>query len=245
MDTFRMRIAGVSVQVEPLFGSTAAYCGKYLCEEEPEFSVAVTREDLQFEQHMLDLEAEEEGMKRRKFTDPFLERTAIQRKIADKLAERDILLLHGSTVGLDGEAYLFTATCGTGKSTHTRLWREVFGQRAVMVNDDKPFLQITSTGVIAHGAPWSGKHRLDTNISLPLKGICILKRGPENVVRQIAPGEALPMLLHQSHSPTDPGTEKKVLSLVNQLAEKVPLWEMHCTKSPDAAYVSYYAMSGK
>lgn len=245
MDTFRIRIAGIVAQVQPLFESTAAYCGKYLCEETPAFSISVTPEDLQFEQHMLDMEADEEGMKRRKFTAPFLERTAIQRKIADELLERNILLLHGSTVGVDGEAYLFTATCGTGKSTHTRLWREAFGHRAVMINDDKPFLQITPAGVIAHGAPWSGKHGLDTNISLPLKGICILRRGPENVIRQITPEKTIPMLLHQSHSPADLGAQQKVDSLVKQLAETVPLWEMYCTKFLEAAYTSYHAMSGK
>jgi hypothetical protein len=56
--------------------------------------------------------------------------TVIQEKIAGQLLERDTLLLHGSTVAVDGQAYLFTAPCHTGKSTHTRLWRELFGDRA-------------------------------------------------------------------------------------------------------------------
>lgn len=245
MNSFRIRIAGKVTEVQPLFESTEVYCSRYLCDAQPEFSVSVTKEDLLFEQHMLDVEAREEGMKLRKFTDPFLERTAIQRKIADELVKHNTLLLHGSTIGVDGEAYLFTATCGTGKSTHTRLWREVFGERAVMINDDKPFLQIGDTGVIAHGAPWSGKHGLDTNISLPLKGICILHRGAENVITRMTPEEAIPMLLHQSHAPVDLCAQKRVVSLVKKLAETVPLWQMHCTKSPDAAYVSYHAMSGK
>ena len=244
MKAFCIKIAGLVTRVEPMFESTALYSRNYLCEEEPDFSVSVTQEDLQLVQDMLDNEAREEGMKLRKFTDPFLERTAIQWKIADELILRGTLLLHGSTVGLDGGAYLFTATCGTGKSTHTRLWREAFGERAVMVNDDKPFLQITSTGVTAHGAPWSGKHGLDTNISLPLKGICILRRGPENEIKRITPEEAMPMLRHQSHNPADPRAQQEVASLLKKLAETVPLWEMHCTKSIDAAYVSYHAMSG-
>mgnify|MGYP006974675440 CR=1 FL=1 len=83
--------------------------------------VAVTKEDLIYQQATLDREAEQEGLRRRKFTDPFLERTVIQEKIAEKLLERDTLLLHGSTVAVDGQAYLFTAPCRTGISTHTRL----------------------------------------------------------------------------------------------------------------------------
>ena len=192
---------------------------------------------------MLDIEAREEGMKLRKFTAPFLERSAIQRKIAEELLHYDTLLFHGSAVAVDGFAYLFTAACGTGKSTHTRLWREVFGERAMMINDDKPFLQITSNGVTVHGSPWSGKHGLDTNLSLPLKGICILRRGPENDIRRVAADDAAPMLHHQSFVSANPESQAQVHSLVESLMQHIPLWEMECTKDPQAAIVSYEAMS--
>ena len=187
MDPFRIYIAGLCAQVQPMFLSTREYCKAYLTEQEPELFVTVTPEDLAYEQRMADIEADEEGLKRRTFTDPFLERASIQRKIADALLQRNVIMTHGSTVGVDGEAFLFTAACGTGKSTHTRFWREMFGSRAVMINDDKPFLEIREDGVIAHGSPWSGKHGLDTNVSMPLKGICILHRGPENVIRPLKP----------------------------------------------------------
>ena len=179
-------------------------------------------------------------MKPRKFTDPFLERAAIQRQFADFLLNRNILLFHGSTVALDGFAYLFTAKCGTGKSTHTRLWREVF-PTAQMVNDDKPFLEISESGVIAHGSPWSGKHGLSENISVPLKGICILHRGPENKIQPISPAEAMDMLLAQGYCPEE--SRAKFQTLTNALANTVALWSMECTKDPEAAKVSHDAMS--
>ena len=183
MEAFAMQIAGLTARIEPLFISTREYCRPYLTEEAPQLQIAVTEADLAYEQEMLEREAVEEGLRIRKFTPPFLERTAIQRKIAEELLNRDTLLLHGSTVGVDGAAYLFTAPCGTGKSTHTRLWRERFGTRAVMVNDDKAFLRLTDSGVLAFGSPWTGKHGLGSNICLPLKGICFLKRGAENRIR--------------------------------------------------------------
>ena len=176
MAQFTIEIAGRRAAVTSLFDSTRDYCRNYLTEEAADFSVTVTRQDLTFEQSELLAEALEEGMKPRTFSDPFLDRAAIQRKVAEYLLDNDTLLFHGSTVAVDGAAYLFTAHCGTGKSTHTRLWRQVFGDRAVMVNDDKPFLKITEGAVFACGAPWSGKHGLDTNITVPLKGICILRR---------------------------------------------------------------------
>ena len=244
MHQFVMDIAGFAIGVESLFETTRVYCREYWTDREPEFFVTVGREDLAREQAFLDAEADEEGLKRRKFPEPFLERSVIQRRVAEALAKRDVLLMHGSTVAVDGKAYLFTAPCKTGKSTHTRLWREAFGARAVMVNDDMPFLQITSGGVLAYGSPWSGKHGLATNICVPLQGICFLNRGKENVIHRIEAERGIPALRRQMHMPTDEKILQNARSLVDKLAENVPLWEMYCNKEPEAARVSYAAMSG-
>lgn len=244
MEAFTIEIAGLVTRVQPLFISTREYCRPYLTEETPEFFVEVTEADLAFEQMMLDIEAREEGLKRRKFTDPFLERASIQRKIAQALLNRDTILLHGSTVGVDGAAYLFTAPCGTGKSTHTRFWRETFQERAVTVNDDKAFLRITEAGVLAYGSPWSGKHGLQNNICLPLKGICFLQRGAENRICRSTPEDCMEELRHQCFIPEDANGAAIALGLVDALAQKIALWEMECTKDPAAAMVSYEAMSG-
>ena len=240
MAVFTMKVAGAVAEVHSLFDSTRDYCKDYLTEETPEFTIIVTPENLAFEQADLLAEAKAEGMKPRRFTDPFLERAAIQRQFADFLLNRNILLFHGSTVALDGFAYLFTAKCGTGKSTHTRLWREVFPD-AQMVNDDKPFLEITQNGIIAHGSPWSGKHGLSENISVPLKGICILHRGPENKIQPISPAEAMEMLLAQGYCPSE--SHEKFQALTQSLANTVSLWSMECTKDPEAPKVSHNAMS--
>ena len=79
MKDFLMEIAGSVFDVSPLFESTRDYCRDYWSEREPDFQIDVTRDDLQMEQRLLDLEADEEGLKRRKFSDMFLERSVIQR----------------------------------------------------------------------------------------------------------------------------------------------------------------------
>ena len=242
MEAFTMEIAGLVVGVQPLFQSTREYCRPYLTDKAPDFFVDVTEEDLVFQQMLLEQEAVEEGLKIRKFKDPFLERATIQRRVADQLLSKDTLMLHGSTVSVDGKAYLFTGPCGTGKSTHTRLWRELFGQRAIMVNDDMPFLQITADGVLAYGSPWNGKHGLSANICVPLQGICFLQRGKENEIHPITPACGLPSLRRQMHTPTDAALLQKGLLLADRLAESIPLWEMRCNTQPEAAEVSYEAM---
>ena len=240
---FNMKIAGQVGRIAPLFLSTEQYFKAYVTDEDAHFSIAVSAEDLVFEQAELDEEARLEGFRRRQFTDPFLERAAIQRAFAEHLFDLDTLLLHGSTVAVDGKAYLFTARSGTGKSTHTRLWMEVFGPRATMVNDDKPFLQLRSEGVYACGSPWSGKHGLDSNVTLPLEGICILERGQQNHIRPMDIQDALPMLLHQSYVPLCQEKAARLDALVRRLAQQIPLWHMRCTKDPEAAQVAHAAMS--
>ncbi len=240
---FTMEIAGLAGRVYPLFSSTKDYCRAYLTNRAPDFSVTVTPEDLRFEQAELDKEAVEEGFRLRVFTDPFLERQAIQRSFAEALLQRGVLMLHGSAIAVDGYGYLFTAKSGTGKSTHTRLWREMLGGRAVMINDDKPFLRPTEEGFLLCGAPWSGKHGLECNLSVPLKGICVLERGDENRICPLTQAEALPMLLHQSYQPlTEEGTEIYCRSIEN-LAIHTPLWQLACTKDLSAAELCYRTMS--
>ena len=242
MDTFILEIAGFAAQIEPLHTSTKEYFRPYLSDRPPQTVITVSETELSYEQAMLDKEAEEEGLKKRQFTAPFLERAAIQRKMAKELLAHNTLLLHGSTVAVDGRAYLFSAACGTGKSTHTRIWREVFGPRARMINDDKPFLRLLPESVLACGSPWSGKHGLDTNVALPLQGICVLYRGQENEIQPLQPEKAIPLLLHYACLPGEP-ISPKAEELVKTLAARVPLWQMHCNMQPQAAILAHEAMS--
>ena len=241
MAEFLLEIAGYSAAVTSLFESTPHHFSKYLTDRPADFSIRICREDLEFEQRDADIEAEEEGFRRRKFPDPFLERAAIQRKFAEHLLARDIFLAHGSALALDGSGYLFTARSGTGKSTHTRLWRELFGERAAMINDDKPFLQLTAEGVLIHGSPWSGKHGLDTNICAALKGICLLERGNENVIRPAAAEEVRELL--KGFRPQTQEQAEHYEALLTKLLESVPLWHLDCTKEKAAAEIAHAAMS--
>ena len=245
MDRFVMQAAGRVVAVSALFESTRRYCEAYLCNGEPDFSVVITQEDVAFEREKAIKEDEMEGLPARTPANVQLERTALQRKIAEELFAYDTLLFHGSVIAVDGEAYLFTAKSGTGKSTHTRLWRELFGDRAVMVNDDKPFLRVTDEGVMAYGSPWNGKHGLGNNICVPLKAICILERGEQNAIRSIPANEAVPMLLQQSNRPMQAKRLPKYMELLDKLSGKLAFYRLSCTIDPLAAVVAYEAMSGK
>lgn len=238
-------IADCAVAAEVMFESTQRLCKEYLCGQNADFTVEITPDDIAFEREKSRAEDLAEGKPARALTDAQLEITALQRKIAEKMFDYNTLVFHGSVVAVDGEAYLFTAKSGTGKSTHTALWRQIFGERAVMVNDDKPFLRITQDGVTAYGSPWNGKHGLGSNIAAPLKGICILERGIENSIQEIPAGEALFMLLQQSNRPMDKRKMPIYMELLDTLSRNVRFYRLKCNQLPEAARISYEAMSGK
>ena len=243
MDAFTISVAGLIAHVQPMFVSTIEYCRTYLTDQKPDCFIQVSDEDLAFQQARAEREAIEEGIRIRKYTGPYLERATILYKVTGELLQRDTLLFHGSTVAVDGEAYLFTAPCGTGKSTHTRLWCQKFGDRALMINDDKPFLQVTEDAVFACGSPWSGKHGLDSNVRLPLRGICILCRGSENRIRKVDPDMFLPFLRKQCICDVSDTGPQLAFSLLSKILDRIPVWELTCTKDVEAASVSYSAMS--
>lgn len=238
MAEFKMKIAEQVGHIHTQFESTSSYCRAYLTEDAPHFSAVITAKDREFEQLESWEEARIEGFRPRRYTDPHLERAALQRKFAEHLFDCDTLMFHGSLVAVDGQGYLFTAKSGTGKSTHTRLWREVFGSRVEMLNDDKPFLHVSPQGVTAYGTPWQGKHDLGRNMAVPLRAICVLCRGEENRIEPITPREALPMLLQQTFTPEDPQAMVRTLALVQRLSKTAGLYRLYCNMEPQAAIVA-------
>lgn len=241
---FTIKLAGVCIGIQPQYDYIKRYCKDYLTDEQPSLIVAASIGEIQDEQRRSEAEDTLEGNPIRRFPEPYLETLAVYRKIATALLERDILLLHGSCVAVDGKAYLFTAKSGTGKSTHVRLWREKFGDRAVPINDDKPLLAVGAQGVTAYGTPWDGKHRSSTNTGAPLQAICILTRSETNQIRKITAKEGYPLILQQTYRPEEPLALMKTLKLIDKMLARTELYLLGCNMEPEAATVSYEGMNG-
>ena len=141
--------------------------------------------------------------------------------------------------------YILKGGPGTGKSTHTRLWRKTFGERALTVNDDKPLLKIENGIATVYGTPWDGKHRLSTNVSMPVAGICFLTRGEKNSIKRLQPMEALPEFLSQTFRPLSEDGVAKMLDLALKATAEIPMWKLACNISDEAVKVAYEGMSGE
>ena len=239
------QIAGVRIGVSSLYDEVCWLCADYRADGEPDFSVHTSEADIDFERERSAREDKIEGVPVRRFSDGYLETLAVYRKIAEKMPDYDTFLFHGACVAVDGEGYLFAAKSGVGKSTHARLWRELLGDRAVIVNDDKPLIRVTDSGATVYGTPWDGKHRLSSNIAVPLRAICILERAERNSIRPISASEAYPMLLQQAYRPMDASALDKTLRLIDKLTEPVSFWRLGCNMDIEAARIAYDAMKGQ
>ena len=243
MVSFSIKLAEVNILVHCLYPSTKEFCTDYLTQESPDFAVEIKPEDISLEQALSDQTSLREGQAPTTYPKAYLETLALLRKLADHLLDYDVLLFHGSAVAVDGRAYLFTAPSGTGKSTHTRLWRQMFGPRAVMINDDKPMLRCTPQGITVFGSPWDGKHRLSCNMAAPLHALCLLSRDDHNHVEPVSAPEAFPVLLQQSYRPAGCTKMDKLLELLDYLSQ-APLYRLGCNMSPEAANVAYLGIQG-
>lgn len=151
-------------------------------------------------------------------------------------------LLHSSAIAVDNDAFLFTADSGTGKSTHTNLWMQYFGDRAVMINDDKPVIRIIDGTIYACGTPFSGKHDINKNILIPLKGICCLERGTENTIEKIPPKVAIARIMNQTLRLGDRSKTINLFTNLDNVLKNVNVYLLHCNISVDAVTTAYNGM---
>ena len=232
--------------IHNMYSYIESYCKDYLCDcDHVDYSISIRMSDILHEKEKRRREDIKEGIPIREFSDAYLETLAVYRKICRCLLDENVLLFHGSVVSVDGIGYLFTAKSGTGKSTHTKYWREYFKDRAIMINDDKPLLEIKEDCVNVYGTPWDGKHRLSTNTCVPLKAICKLNRGKDNHICRIDGMDAYSMLIQQVNRPVgDAVAMCKTLELIDFLCSCVEFYSMHCTMDIDAARVAYEGMKG-
>lgn len=151
-------------------------------------------------------------------------------------------MLHSSAVVLDGRAYLFSADCGTGKSTHTQLWLREFDGTFIL-NDDKPALRREADGWFAYGTPWSGKTDQNVNLRVPLGGIALLERAEENTIVPCPSSEAVRGLMKQVNLPRAAEYRIMLMKLLDKLLAEATIWKLYCNMEPEAAHIARDAMS--
>lgn len=169
------------------------------------------------------------------------ESLCIYRAIGERLPHFDRFVFHGAAIDYGGNAYLFTAPSGTGKTTHINLWKQYLGDKVDIINGDKPIIKAGEISTI-YGTPWAGKEGYQRNVSAPLEAICILKQGKTNNIVCLEKSDAINHLMRQVYLPHDPVSLSKTLALLGTVIENTSVYMLECDISKEAFETSYNAL---
>ena len=159
--------------------------------------------------------------------------------------QQDTLAIHSSCIIYQGKAVLFLGESGTGKSTHTRLWREHI-EGAVLLNDDSPMIRVEDGKVWAYGSAWSGKTPCYKNERYELKACVRLSQAPHNQMRKLSVLQAYGAI-HPSCAPEfayDEALYDKVSQIIGQILSAVPFYHLACLPDREAALLSCKTIYG-
>lgn len=238
----KYKIADINILMENSGEKTEARAEKYLYDYsgEPDFKLIIeeSKFPILYERHMKSVEYTREQFPIEEFVHSFY-----GTGFSHKILEYNGCILHSSAVAVDGNAYLFSAHSGTGKSTHTSLWLKYFKDRAVIINDDKPCIREVDEQLYVYGTPWSGKHDISINDKFKLKAITFICRSDKNWIREASKSEAISLFLTQTYKPRDKEHMDLLLNMINKIFSKVKIYKMGCNISEDAAKLAYETMS--
>jgi len=146
------------------------------------------------------------------------------------------LLFHSSVTVLDGKGYMFLGHSGTGKSTHSKQWKEAF-PACELLNDDNPAVRIWPDGTVrVYGSPWSGKTPCYKNDSAPVQALVQLAQAPENKITRLKMSQAYPYILASvSGLKVMPEMMDQIFDSIAKLLEISPVYRLECLPNPDAA----------
>ena len=226
------KIAGLTVAMET-FGRTEEQAKPYLIAEEKEIDIVIQPDSKRCKEKFPNI------------SEDMCEYLATGSSFYRQLLGFGGTMLHSSAVVLDDRVYLFSAPSGTGKSTHTKLWLKLFGNRAYILNDDKPALRLEDGKWYAYGTPWSGKHDISVNKRVAVAGIAMIERGSANTIAKCTGHEALTLLIKQVNRPPDMPSRIRLLEVLDKLITEMPIWKLQCNMEDEAALVAYEAMSGE
>lgn len=150
------------------------------------------------------------------------------------------IAIHSSVIVKDGGAVMFLGESGTGKSTHTRLWRENI-EGATLLNDDSPIIRFIDGKSIVYGSPWSGKTHCYKNECVEVRALLRLSQAPHNKIRRQPALAAIGAIL-PSCPPAfayDDELQDHICNTVSNIISSTPVYHLECLPNGEAAQLSY------
>ena len=162
------------------------------------------------------------------------------------IAPHGAIAIHSSAIVKEGRAVLFLGESGTGKSTHTRLWREHIAG-AQLLNDDSPILRLREGKALVYGTPWSGKTPCYRQECYPIAGLVRLSQAPYNQIKRQSTLQAFGALLPRCPPSFchEARLNDALCATLSQLIACVPTYRLACLPNREAALLSCQTLIGE
>lgn len=172
------------------------------------------------------------------------EKTALQYATLLESIKDNIFGFHSVTMEQDGRVILLSAPSGTGKTTHSELWRKHFGAR--VINGDYAFLEAKEDETVFHGTPFSGSSPYHEEGEWRVDDIVFIKQAPYNRATRLSGRAAYINFIENAFIPRwDKEKTTAVLALIERTLKNVRVWQLECTPDREAAEVLYEAIFEK
>ena len=229
----KISIASLVVGIDNRYDYIEKLSRDYLTEAEPDFTVRADEADFELE--------ERSGSKASPCPRYYLESLIIHRKIAEQLPKYNAFAFHGAAMRVGDKAYILTAPSGTGKTTHMRLWLDIFDDVSV-INGDKPIIRIEDGRTYVYGAPWRGKENYGGNIRAELSAVVFLSRSEENRATAVNADDVSMQFFRQVYMPESRVGLVKTMALAGEVLRGVKRIALGCNMQADAATVARAAI---
>lgn len=234
-----IKLAGLPIGLENRYSLVEKMCQDYLSEEVPLFTVSASEDEIDKENESVRSANGIVGNLSR----GYLESIVLYREIAKRLPFYDAFVFHGVALEYEGQALLFTAKSGVGKTTHSRLWLSRFSDKVKVLNGDKPILRLIDGVPFVFGSPWQGKENYGYNGKAPLRALGFVHRSKENHAECLTDiGSAILPFLSQTYVPQHEDSITRVFAITDTVLQSVRLVHLYVNMENDAADVAFRAM---
>lgn len=142
-------------------------------------------------------------------------------------------ILHSSYIVYQGQAILFSAPSGTGKSTQADLWKKY--RDIEIINGDRTLLTKEGERFYANGWPVCGSSKICHNRRYPIKAIVMLEQGPVNEIKELSGIEKTRRLLREiTINYHNQEYLDNTLDFIGQLIKELLIIDLSCTISQEA-----------
>lgn len=151
----------------------------------------------------------------------------------EKALDYNRLLLHAVAVAVDGDAYLFFAPPSGGKTTMANYWKELLGERGMILADDSPVIGVEQQETYLWNSCWSK----NTDEVLPqryrIKGIGMICKNQVGGATLIPFEHAMKEII--VGYPKGIFNKNKVETILKSAISNIRCWKCYCDGTEESA----------